>query len=268
VIRWLGLAAFLAALLPGAAGAQAGCEFKLGFKALRDQIPEQVGVCLEDEHFNVANGNAEQRTTAHHGRGGLLVWRKADNWTAFTDGHWTWVAGPFGVQRRLNIGPLFGWEAPAAQESAPPSSARPSAEWARHDDPEKSFRYPAGWQGFSRGNFHYYLAPRGSGRILYLAPFEVGDGARVEDFMGRLYTASVPRSEFELGPSRRETIGGYPATMQWYGVRGDAPRRGIAVGVQRGAHVYYLEVSSAAAAWSEYEPLLLEVVRSFVPKHD
>jgi hypothetical protein len=69
-----------------------------------------VGGCLEDEHFNTANGNAEQRTVAHHGQGGLLVWRKADNWTAFTDGYWSWVNGPSGLQRRLNT-ECFPWEA-------------------------------------------------------------------------------------------------------------------------------------------------------------
>ena len=48
--------------------------------------------------------------------GGLLVWRKADNLTAFTDGYWTWVNGPRGLQRRLNS-ERFDWEgggAPAA----------------------------------------------------------------------------------------------------------------------------------------------------------
>src|ERR1041384_4742299 len=68
--------------------AAAECEFTLGFKALRDQIPSVVGDCLENEHFNPDNGNVEQRTT-----GGLLVWRKADNWTAFTDGSSTWING-------------------------------------------------------------------------------------------------------------------------------------------------------------------------------
>jgi len=266
----LSLLAFLLAMMSAPAAAQAGCEFKLGFKALRDQIPESVGACLEDEWHNTANGNTEQRTTAHHGKGGLLVWRKADNWTAYTDGYWTWVNGPFGVLRRLNTGPLFDWEAPATvQASAPPAVAAPSGvPWASHDDPEKSFRYPAGWQTLSRGNFNYYLAPRGSGRILYVAPFRMGDNARVEDFMGRLYTANAPKSEFELAQTGSETIGGYPATMQWYAVKGDSPRRGVAVGIQRGAYVYYIEVSSSASAWSEYEPILLEVVRSYLPKHD
>ncbi len=99
------LAALLAVavLLPNSpASSQSACTFQLGFKLIRDQISVDVGACLEDEHFNVANGNAEQRTTAHHGKGGLLVWRKADNWTAFTDGHWTWMNGPNGLQKRLN----------------------------------------------------------------------------------------------------------------------------------------------------------------------
>ena len=111
------LAILLALPARPAAAQSSACGFALGFKAIVDQIPELVGRCLEDEHFNTANGNAEQRTTAHHGQGGLLVWRKADNWTAFTDGYWTWVNGPNGLQQRLNA-ERFSWEAtepPAAQ---------------------------------------------------------------------------------------------------------------------------------------------------------
>jgi hypothetical protein len=92
-------------LAPAAALQAGGCRFVLGFAALREAIgPEVVGACLEDERFNPANGNAEQPTT-----GGLLVWRKADNWTAFTDGFRTWVNGPFGLQLRLNT-ERFEWE--------------------------------------------------------------------------------------------------------------------------------------------------------------
>ena len=61
-----------------------------------------MGGCLEDERFNPQNGNAEQRTG-----GGLLVWRKADNWTAFTDGAITWISGPAGLVSRSNAAPLF-----------------------------------------------------------------------------------------------------------------------------------------------------------------
>jgi hypothetical protein len=77
----------------------------LGFKAFHDALPSQVGACTEQEGHNPANGDAVQHTTK-----GLLVWRKADNWTAFTDGYHTWVAGPHGIQERLNS-QRFTWEA-------------------------------------------------------------------------------------------------------------------------------------------------------------
>jgi hypothetical protein len=72
---------------------------------LRDLLPNQVGGCLDSEGHNPANGDALQHTS-----GGLLVWRKADNWTAFTDGYHTWVNGPRGLQERLNS-QRFQWEA-------------------------------------------------------------------------------------------------------------------------------------------------------------
>ncbi len=86
---------------PAPDGVQA--EFKLGFGALAGQIPEGAGQPLEDEHYG-ANGDALQRTTR-----GLMVWRKADNWTAFTDGAVTWINGPEGLQSRPND-QKFGWE--------------------------------------------------------------------------------------------------------------------------------------------------------------
>ena len=70
------LIVLLASLMPSPAAA-AVCDFKLGFKAIADQIPAVVGQCLEDEHPNSANGDALQKTS-----GGLLVWRKDDNVTA------------------------------------------------------------------------------------------------------------------------------------------------------------------------------------------
>src|SRR5688500_11758467 len=86
------------------AAQQAGCGFQFGFAAVRSLIPLVVGECLANEAFNQTNGNAEQPTT-----GGLLVWRKADNWTAFTNGHRTWLLGPHGLQERLNA-EHFSWE--------------------------------------------------------------------------------------------------------------------------------------------------------------
>ncbi len=103
------LAVLLAYLLvPGTAGA-ADCRFVLGFATLKALIdaaegPEVVGECLENERTNPLNGDALQHTT-----GGLMVWRKHDNFTAFTDGYRTWIHGPFGLQKRLNS-ERFDWE--------------------------------------------------------------------------------------------------------------------------------------------------------------
>ncbi len=89
-----------------AAGGSPACHYQLGFAALYDRIPTIVGDCLDNEAY-AANGDSVQHTT-----GGLLVWRKSDNWTAFTDGYRTWVAGPYGLQERLNS-QRFPWEAGA-----------------------------------------------------------------------------------------------------------------------------------------------------------
>jgi hypothetical protein len=113
----------VAALLPGPVEAQSGCQFTLGFKALRDLIPERVGDCLDNESHNPENGDGLQHTTAWHGQGGLLVWRKADNWTAFTDGATTWIRGPLGLQSRPNNGPLFAWEAPTGGRGVEPAAS-------------------------------------------------------------------------------------------------------------------------------------------------
>lgn len=59
---------------------------------------------MVNEHHNPAHGDGLQLTT-----NGLLVWRKADNFIAFTDGFRTWVNGPFGLQMRRNSQRFF-WE--------------------------------------------------------------------------------------------------------------------------------------------------------------
>lgn len=82
----------------------ARCHYMLGFQALHQLDPADVGGCLDNQAF-AANGDAQQHTTK-----GLLVWRKADNWTAFTNGYQTWVNGPRGLAKRLNT-QRFGWEA-------------------------------------------------------------------------------------------------------------------------------------------------------------
>src|SRR4051812_11270409 len=79
-----------------ASPAPAPCTYTLGFEALHGLIAEIVGDCASDVAYG-ANGDALQATT-----NGLLVWRKADNRTAFTDGSTTWINGPHGLQSRPN----------------------------------------------------------------------------------------------------------------------------------------------------------------------
>ena len=103
---------------PMRAHGQEACGFVGGFAELRGLVGEQrVGACLENEHYNLENGNAEQRTT-----GGLLVWRKVDNFTAFTDGGTTWINGPNGLQSRPNHERL-AWE----RDPVVPTGAQPAA---------------------------------------------------------------------------------------------------------------------------------------------
>ena len=118
---WLALAtAAMAASTFVPTASAANCGYKLGFKTIADQIPDKVKDCLVDEHYNPLNGDSLQETT-----GGLLVWRKADNFTAFTDGYRTWVNGPFGLQMRLNT-ERFPWE-PATPPPPPPTPVPPPA---------------------------------------------------------------------------------------------------------------------------------------------
>ena len=108
------------------------CSFQLGFKALRDLIPDVVGDCLENEQHDPETGMTLQTTT-----NGQLIWRKAANWTGFTDGERTWINGPEGLQQRLNS-ERFDWEAPmvsanddAAADAGAAAERRVSASAAR-----------------------------------------------------------------------------------------------------------------------------------------
>jgi hypothetical protein len=103
------------------ASAQEPCRFVQGFAAVRERIgAAKVGACLEDERVNSENGNTEQRTSR-----GLLVWRKVDSITAFTDGGTTWVQGPDGLQTRPNS-ERFSWERDPVRPSGPTAVASPA----------------------------------------------------------------------------------------------------------------------------------------------
>lgn len=124
------------------ASAQTRCGFVLGFAAIRTLIGGNVvGDCRENEHFDPATGNVAQAST-----GGLLVWRKADNWTAFTDGFRTWVNGPLGLQQRLNT-QRYAWEADAAGFPAPIPAAHVTPAASDPASPVLAWYYPQFSQG-------------------------------------------------------------------------------------------------------------------------
>jgi hypothetical protein len=107
------LVLFGAIAVPGiseraAAAPAPDCGYQLGFATLRDEIvktdgSDPVGSCRENE-YHALSGDGVQWT-----EGGLFVWRKAANWTGFSNGKETWVEGPNGAAKRLNS-ERFPWE--------------------------------------------------------------------------------------------------------------------------------------------------------------
>jgi hypothetical protein len=136
-------AALLILLLAGAgwwdrpAEAQEPCHFVLGFDSLRDLVgADTVGDCLEDEHVDPASGNVEQQTS-----GGLLVWRRTDGVTVFTDGGTSWINGPLGLQTRPNT-ERFSWEKDPVQSADGPSAPSIEDSWGLPREPTAT-RAPA-----------------------------------------------------------------------------------------------------------------------------
>jgi len=140
----------LAPLVPLAGTAP---EFRLGFKLLADQVPTLAGEPLEEERHNPANGDALELTTT-----GFMVWRKADNWTAFTNGWRSWVNGPLGLQERGND-ERFPWEASLSESiermqgtagkqgtslPSPGPNVEPAATFQIIAAPSRGSEYPAG----------------------------------------------------------------------------------------------------------------------------
>ena len=171
-------AAVLACLaLPAAATATVECEFVLGFASLKALIdaaegPAKVGDCLEQQRFNPENGDALQQTT-----GGLLVWRKADNWTAFTDGYRTWLNGPHGLQARLNT-EQFDWELAAAERAALVAlyDATGGASWTDRTN----------WLSDAPLNLWYGVETDRNGRVTHLNLFDNNLSGPLPAFLGNL----------------------------------------------------------------------------------
>ena len=85
--------ALLVASWPTVVGAQSGCSFQNGFKALAEQIPNVVGRCLGDEYGT--NSGTAQSTTE-----GVFLWRASDNATWFSSAGRAWVMTPDGVREQ------------------------------------------------------------------------------------------------------------------------------------------------------------------------
>jgi len=87
--------------------------FQLGFATITNLLlTDNIALAPTDnEGHNPQNGDGLQHAISiKDGKPILLVWRKADNWTAATDGYFTWVNGPNGLQKRLNA-ERFSFEA-------------------------------------------------------------------------------------------------------------------------------------------------------------
>ena len=194
-IAWV-LVAVVAALLlalvggTGRAAAAADCKFVLGFKALHAMIPDTVGACLENEQHHPIEGFTLQRTT-----NGLLIWHKAANRTAFTDGYRTWVSGPFGLQQRLNT-ERFDWERDAEKVIRIGAAVSATGRYTREgNDVRQGYRLWLDWVhneygGIKVGDDHYKVE-----LVLY---DDEGDAATAGRLVEKLI--SEDRVDFLLGP--------------------------------------------------------------------
>lgn len=75
-----------------------------------------------------------------------MAWRKADNWTAFTNGYWTWINGPNGLAKRLNS-QRFSWEANPTALPLADAPAAPAPPVVRAAAPASNLA--AAWQIFA-----------------------------------------------------------------------------------------------------------------------
>ena len=194
-IAWVLAAALIALLLALTGGgrtaaAAADCKFVLGFKALHAMIPDTVGACLENEQHHPGKGITLQRT-----KNGLLVWQKASNHTAFTDGYRTWVLGPLGLQKRLNT-ERFDWERDAEKVIRIGAAVSATGRYAREgNDVRQGYRLWLDWVhneygGIKVGDDRY--------RVELVLYDDEGDAATAGRLVEKLITED--RVDFLLGP--------------------------------------------------------------------
>lgn len=168
----------------------ADCEFVLGFAALQSVAPDTVGECLDNELHHPADGITRQATTE-----GVLLWRKVDNHTSFTDGHRTWVAGPLGLQQRA-VGDRFAWESDAGRVIRVGAVVSETGRFvAEGNDVRRGYRLWANWingeyGGLKVGDARY--------RVELVMYDDAGEAAATRNLVGRLITED--KVDFLLGP--------------------------------------------------------------------
>lgn len=247
--------------------AASNCEYVLGFKALHDLIPDKVGPCRSSEHHNPLNGDGLQETSGVDDKGGLLVWRKADNWTAYTDGYRTWINGPNGLQMRLNT-ERFPWE--QEPTPVPVGTAVPdNVQWLQHQVPGMTIRYPADWTVSNH-------LERGIGRVIFTSPdararFEIytpmmAPGVTASEYLTVLSTTMAKTFPgFTAEGVRAVTIGGLPGAQQLQKSSGSKPSVSLLTIVQQGSYQRHLYAYADLDVWPTYEPLIRAMVGSYAP---
>lgn len=261
------LAVVVALLATSSAAFAQQFEFKLGFKALADQIPQIAGQPLEDEHWG-PNGDSLQRTTT-----GLMVWRKADNWTAFTNGAETWLNGPGGLQTRPN-GQRFCWEGDATRAQcagressdlvdpvpAPPAPAPAPAPPAPTPVPTPAPAPPAPAPARSALNWAIDFPSEGQrvpAREFAVRGWVVDPAAEGQPWSGIDEFQVYADGERDRGGKRINVLGldriARPDVAQATGkpaFENSGFRLGVSVeGISQGAHVLYVYAHSSVSGW-------------------
>jgi len=297
--RLLMLVAGLVMVLPFSAAPApalaATCEFVLGFKVIHDLIPDMVGDCMTNE-FHVSNGDGVQVTRAWHGKGGLLVWRKLDNWTAYTDGANTWVNGPYGLQKRTNDTRFCPWEAnpdnlpcvgnppptveppktsptpngPGGTPTPKVDQGQPPVPMAQHEDAEKRFQYPKGWMAGRGcgGRCYGYVEPNGRALIMYYAPDRLGPDYKLPEYFIKWQHDNASLKGLSFGAQEQLTVNGFPAAIQAYSFTDTDgyQEKGLLFVIKNGALVYEVDYYALASRWAEFEPIFRWSISTFFPK--
>ena len=187
----------------GRAAAAADCRFVLGFEALHAMIPDTVGACVENEQHHPGQGVTHQRTT-----NGLLVWQKASNHTAFTDGYRTWISGPLGLQQRLNS-EQFDWERDLAAAYTVATVEQAVARY-RSEGREASIAYHSSMESVD-GRWYVFILEAATGTVLaHPANVYVGQdltvGSEAYDDAGYYYAGDLIKATPE-GIFVRDVLG-------------------------------------------------------------